>query len=150
MVIPRSRSISILSRNWSTFSRSVSVPVYSINRSARVDFPWSMWAMMEKLRMCSMRILPRVGSLRRFAEERIRPGESFLQEHFRIPSQLLQGQPVFEAGAALLARHSGAVDLLLAGAGKVPERPEEGVDVRLDPRPDVDPQAATACQGGQV
>jgi len=26
-------------------------PHRSINRSASVDFPWSMWAMMQKLRM---------------------------------------------------------------------------------------------------
>src|SRR2546423_13140031 len=51
MVIPRSRSRSILSRNCSFFSRSVSAPVASRMRSASVDFPWSMWAMIEKLRM---------------------------------------------------------------------------------------------------
>jgi len=56
IVIPRSRSRSILSRNWSTFSRSERVPVSSRSRSARVDFPWSMWAMMEKLRMFSIRM----------------------------------------------------------------------------------------------
>jgi hypothetical protein len=27
------------------------VPVFSKNWSARVDFPWSMWAMMQKFRM---------------------------------------------------------------------------------------------------
>src|SRR5262252_1906524 len=51
MVIPRSRSRSILSRNWSCFSRSERAPVASRMRSARVDLPWSMCAMIEKLRM---------------------------------------------------------------------------------------------------
>src|ERR1035441_1313350 len=51
MVIPRSRSRSMLSRNWSFCSRWGRAPVYSISRSARVDLPWSIWAMMEKLRI---------------------------------------------------------------------------------------------------
>ena len=40
----------MLSRNWACASRSVTVPVLSSRRSASVDLPWSMWAMMEKLR----------------------------------------------------------------------------------------------------
>src|SRR5206468_5389451 len=51
MVMPRSRSRSIRSRNWARISRSETAPVSCRNRSARVDLPWSMWAMMEKLRM---------------------------------------------------------------------------------------------------
>src|SRR4051794_943741 len=51
MVIPRSRSRSMLSMNCALRSRSVSASVASSNRSASVDLPWSMWAMMEKLRM---------------------------------------------------------------------------------------------------
>src|SRR6478752_2053488 len=51
MVIPRSRSRSILSRNCSLRSRSESAPVASRMRSASVDLPWSMCAMIEKLRM---------------------------------------------------------------------------------------------------
>src|SRR5438093_7184010 len=42
------------SRNWSVISRSVRAPVRSISRSDRVVLPWSMWAMIEKLRMSSM------------------------------------------------------------------------------------------------
>src|SRR5688572_2492871 len=34
-------------------SRPVTVFVISRMRSASVDFPWSMWAMIEKLRMCA-------------------------------------------------------------------------------------------------
>jgi hypothetical protein len=52
MVIPRSCSISILSRIWPwVISRSVSPPVRWIRRSASVDFPWSIWAMIEKFRI---------------------------------------------------------------------------------------------------
>src|SRR2546425_11373450 len=52
MVIPRSRSSSMLSRNWSWASRALTVPVFSSSRSLSVLFPWSMCAMMEKLRRC--------------------------------------------------------------------------------------------------
>src|ERR1700680_612226 len=50
MVMPRSRSRSIESSTWAVISRWVSAPVSSSKRSARVDFPWSMCAMMQKLR----------------------------------------------------------------------------------------------------
>ena len=51
MVMPRSRSISMLSSIWAFMSRSATVPVDWISRSARVDLPWSIWATIEKLRM---------------------------------------------------------------------------------------------------
>src|SRR3989337_742011 len=50
MVIPFSRSRSMLSRTWSFILDLGIVCVTSRRRSARVDFPWSMWAMMQKLR----------------------------------------------------------------------------------------------------
>ena len=53
MVMPRSRSISMLSSTCSVISRAVSAPVVWIRRSASVDLPWSIWATMEKLRMLS-------------------------------------------------------------------------------------------------
>ena len=53
MVMPRSRSMSIESSSCSFMSRSATVPVDWISRSASVDLPWSMWATMEKLRMCA-------------------------------------------------------------------------------------------------
>ena len=56
MVIPRSRSRSIESSNWSCLSRSAIVPVLSSKRSDRVVLPWSMCAMMQKLRVRSMDI----------------------------------------------------------------------------------------------
>src|SRR6185437_13437950 len=51
MVMPRSRSRSIESKTCAVISRWDSAPVSSSNRSARVDLPWSMCAMMQKLRM---------------------------------------------------------------------------------------------------
>ncbi len=51
MVMPRSRSRSMVSSNCSRMSRSATVPVRWRKRSASVDLPWSMWAMMQKLRM---------------------------------------------------------------------------------------------------
>src|SRR5579862_1186696 len=49
--MPRSRSRSMLSMNCARRSRSVSAPVASSRRSASVDLPWSMCAMIEKLRI---------------------------------------------------------------------------------------------------
>src|SRR5215469_7096821 len=54
MVMPRSRSSSMLSSTWLVISRSLSAPVAWISRSARVDFPWSIWAMIAKFRMWSI------------------------------------------------------------------------------------------------
>ena len=51
MVMPRSRSSSMSSRSCSFIWRFSTVPVSSTRRSASVDFPWSTWAMMLKLRI---------------------------------------------------------------------------------------------------
>ncbi|OQB89143.1 MAG: hypothetical protein BWX83_01215 [Candidatus Cloacimonetes bacterium ADurb.Bin117] len=58
MVMPFSRSRSILSSNCATSTLPTTL-VLSRKRSARVDFPWSMCAMMQKLRIysCFMFIL---------------------------------------------------------------------------------------------
>src|SRR3954464_11677320 len=57
--MPRSRSRSIESSSCGRWLRASTVPVSSSMRSASVDFPWSMWAMVEKLRMCwSGRAMP--------------------------------------------------------------------------------------------
>src|SRR3954447_8953229 len=53
MVMPRSRSSSIESSSCGRCLRGSTAPVTSRMRSASVDFPWSMWAMIEKLRMLS-------------------------------------------------------------------------------------------------
>src|SRR5712692_1557087 len=49
--MPRSRSSSMLSSTCSRISRASSPPQAWISRSARVDLPWSIWAMIAKLRM---------------------------------------------------------------------------------------------------
>src|SRR5262245_50367790 len=51
MVMPRSRSMSIESSIWSWNSRSLTAPQRSSRRSASVLLPWSIWAMIEKLRI---------------------------------------------------------------------------------------------------
>src|SRR5512144_1943696 len=57
--MPRSRSRSIESSSCGRWLRGATVPVTSRMRSASVDFPWSMWAIIEKLRMCwSGRAIP--------------------------------------------------------------------------------------------
>src|SRR5690348_7151862 len=52
--MPRSRSSSIESSTCASISREERPPVRSINRSASVLLPWSMCAMMEKLRIWSI------------------------------------------------------------------------------------------------
>src|SRR6266478_3975193 len=49
--MPRSRSISIVSSTCSRISRASSPPQVWISRSASVDLPWSIWAMIAKLRI---------------------------------------------------------------------------------------------------
>ena len=97
--MPRSRSRSMLSRNCALRSRSLSAPVASSSRSASVDLPWSMWAMIEKLRMRLVGVGMNVqvgrqrrrGQCRRSAPRRYRewqlPGEvvPFLVEHEVYP-----------------------------------------------------------------
>ena len=51
IVMPRSRSMSMRSRYWARIVRSSTTPVSCSMRSASVDLPWSMWAMMQKLRI---------------------------------------------------------------------------------------------------
>src|SRR5262245_47631979 len=54
IVIPRSRSRSMASSSWSCDSRIWIVPVNSSKRSDSVVLPWSIWAMIQKLRVVSM------------------------------------------------------------------------------------------------
>ena len=54
IVIPLSRSSSIESRTWSCIFRASIVPVISSILSAKVDLPWSMWAIIEKFRIFSI------------------------------------------------------------------------------------------------
>ena len=59
IVMPFSRSRSIESRTWLVIWRASIVCVSSSNRSASVDLPWSMWAMIEKLRRRSWGMVTR-------------------------------------------------------------------------------------------
>ena len=52
IVMPRSFSRSMSSRSWSWNVLISTVWVWTRNLSARVDFPWSTWAMMEKFLIC--------------------------------------------------------------------------------------------------
>ena len=63
MVIPRSRSMSIRSRYCARALRSSTTPVSCSIRSASVDLPWSMWAMMQKLRMTAGSVRPGGGAV---------------------------------------------------------------------------------------
>src|SRR5688500_18050630 len=60
IVMPRSRSIGLLSRTCASISRAVRPPQSWMMRSASVDLPWSTWAMIEKLRMNCMKGARRV------------------------------------------------------------------------------------------
>ncbi len=51
MVMPRSRSMSMESRYCARMRRGSTAPVISKMRSESVDLPWSMCAMMERLRI---------------------------------------------------------------------------------------------------
>src|SRR3954454_13408019 len=64
IVIPFSRSRSIESRTWLVICRGSMACVSSSSRSARVDFPWSMCAMIEKLRRRSCGMVTRRESRR--------------------------------------------------------------------------------------
>src|SRR5687768_16952409 len=85
--MPRSRSMSILSRYCARICRASTTPVSWSIRSARVDLPWSMWAMMQKLRITAGSVvgtshchLLQAGHLDRHAERvRAPAGEQPLQ-----------------------------------------------------------------------
>src|SRR6476646_8924364 len=51
--------MSMLSSTCSLISRAVNPPVAWIKRSASVDFPWSMWAIIEKLRISERSVIAR-------------------------------------------------------------------------------------------
>src|SRR5512139_83078 len=62
IVMPRSRSMSIRSRYCARALRSSTTPVSCSIRSASVDLPWSMCAMMQKFRMIEGSVLPGWGA----------------------------------------------------------------------------------------
>src|SRR5438270_10912974 len=109
--MPRSRSRSIESSTCSRIWRGSTVCVSSRMRSASVDLPWSMWAMIEKLRMrrwfmeCRTR-LEVVDDLRETLEEARRPGA------------LALGQLLVEAAAPLVDLRAARVHHARALAGE--------------------------------
>src|SRR5262245_14010015 len=134
--MPRSRSRSMSSRNCDDISRLDTVPVNSRSRSASVDLPWSMCAMMEKLRIragstirstlraerglrkrrdeptgraaCALaRTLLGAGRLR--SEELDRALDTFGQRKLRTPAEDLGGAADVDHAPALLARLGGAM-----------------------------------------
>src|SRR6476620_6254921 len=62
IVMPRSRSMSMRSRYCARALRSSRTPVSCSMRSARVDLPWSMCAMMQKFRMIAGSVWPGCGA----------------------------------------------------------------------------------------
>src|SRR5215472_1439431 len=80
MVMPRSRSRSIESSTCAVISRSLSAPVNSSKRSASVDFPWSICAMMQKFRM-------NCGSMY-FRAERSAAGKARQLRSHRVPQNI--------------------------------------------------------------
>ena len=60
--MPRSRSMSIRSRYWARIERPSTTPVCWSIRSASVDLPWSIWAMMQKFRTTEGSVLPGCGA----------------------------------------------------------------------------------------
>src|SRR5258706_5461433 len=104
MVMPRSRSSSIESSTWSCISRSATPPQSWMKQSASVDLPWSMCAMMEKLRIRLWAInkegAPTGGTLR-------------LDRYF---SSALVGEPVHrDEGHRVAAPHLQRDDRALVG-----------------------------------
>ena len=65
------------SSTWSSISRSVRAPVRSRMRSASVDLPWSIWAMMEKLRIRSGRMSAGTLTSGRAGQYSLRPERPF-------------------------------------------------------------------------
>src|SRR5262245_1041240 len=94
--MPRSRSNSILSSTCSRISRAASPPQASISRSARVDLPWSICAMIAKLRMSRSGV---IGSCKiRMTAPRINAAADCLYKR-RWPS------PPWAEGSRLLGGH---------------------------------------------
>src|SRR5690242_7738666 len=74
--MPRSRSMSIRSRYCARIDRSSTTPVSCSIRSASVDLPWSMCAMMQKFRMIAGSVLPGWGRLALLDKEHSRVGRT--------------------------------------------------------------------------
>src|ERR1700674_3004993 len=117
IVIPRSRSRSIESSTWFCMSRWLIDPVYSSRRSASVDLPWSMWAMMQKFRTRSCVVR---GPREVTAQPRTSRGvvswarcNARGDENTGVGIVLVIGVLLFAAGFVLLLNLFGAADLVM-------------------------------------
>ncbi len=97
MVMPRSRSMSIRSRYWARICRGSTTPVICSIRSASVDLPWSMWAMMQKLRITAGSVRLGSGTLLGVAGTLVR---FLIRSIWFRPSSHARGRPVFPPGRA--------------------------------------------------
>src|SRR5262249_58650727 len=152
MVMPRSRSRSMSSRNCAAISRGDTAPVRSRRRSARVDFPWSMCAMIEKFRMLAVsRGVSPMGSRAGGAlpEERDRLAEAVPEADLGPPAELFARPPGIDDAAPLLARLGRAVADLGPTPRRVEQQPRQRVDVGLDAGADVHRTPDVPLEGEQ-
>src|SRR5438094_199296 len=153
MVMPRSRSRSMSSRYCAAISRGDTAPVRSRRRSASVDFPWSMCAMMEKFRMLAVsRGVSAMGSRARGAlpEERDRLPEAVPEGDLGPPAEPFVRPPGIDDAAPLLARLGGAVTDLGPTPRRLEQQPGQRVDVGLDAGADVHGARDLPLDGQQV
>src|SRR6185503_15109861 len=115
MVMPRSRSRSMASSICSCMSRAATAPVRCRRRSESVVFPWSMCAMMLKLRICGA--FMNAGSLAVAARRRSVRGQRLLGRLGSGPEQ-----PVPVVGVPSLPQPDG-VGMLLVEPLAAPEGP---------------------------
>src|SRR3954469_6419386 len=118
MVMPRSRSMSIRSRYCARALRSSTTPVSWSIRSASVDLPWSMWAMMQKLRIVPGSVRPGCGA----GTVRVMPSE--ILPRVRRCSD-----------SAATRRHAGATYASRTGAGWFGPGRSRRKDVPVQPSP---------------
>src|SRR3954467_10149648 len=124
--MPRSRSRSMESSTWARIDRGSTVWVISRMRSASVALPWSMWAMIAKLRRGA-------GSA---MSPRLRIGPCGLRGSFGARAGISPGSPVL--GAAAAAKR--------ARAGRRSKRRDDVLRLVLGERDAVAPLALHAVQ----
>ena len=108
MVMPRSRSKSILSKSCSDISRVETVSVSSSSRSASVDLPWSIWAMIEKLRILLMSVIQNTPTFKKGLNKQPFPFVSadYSADERRLPA-FLPSLSFFLPKAPSSSTHSG-------------------------------------------
>src|SRR6185503_7696059 len=129
MVMPRSRSSSMSSRNCADISRAETAPVRSRSRSASVDFPWSMWAMIEKLRMRSVSSGSGLSGAR--PEPLDRAPEALGERDGGTPPEPLGRLRAIDDAPPLLALLGGPVLHLGRATGRLEHELRQPVDVAL-------------------